>query len=155
MAKTEVVRARIEPELKRNVEQLLEQLGLSTTEAIRLFFRQMELRRGLPFPVELPNAETLATFEKTDRGEEVCRTVYGGQYEGLRRNVRDLHPDMERWMVVEGYGKVLGRPGLDPQRRRCSDKNGGRRPGRLGRDRDGWTRVFETARRLWRTNRIR
>jgi 4-carboxymuconolactone decarboxylase len=47
------------------------------------------------------------------RGEEVCRTVYGGQYEGLRRNVRALHPDMERWMVVEGYGKVLGRPGLD------------------------------------------
>ena len=47
------------------------------------------------------------------RGEEVCRVVYGGQYEGLRRNVRRLHPDMERWMVVEGYGKVLGRPGLD------------------------------------------
>jgi len=47
------------------------------------------------------------------RGEEVCRTVYGGQYEGLRRNVRALHPDLERWMVVEGYGKVLGRPGLD------------------------------------------
>jgi 4-carboxymuconolactone decarboxylase len=47
------------------------------------------------------------------RGEEVCRRVYGGQYEGLRRNVRALHPDMERWMVVEGYGKVLGRPGLD------------------------------------------
>jgi 4-carboxymuconolactone decarboxylase len=47
------------------------------------------------------------------RGEEVCRVVYGGQYEGLRKNVRRLHPDMERWMVVEGYGKVLGRPGLD------------------------------------------
>jgi len=47
------------------------------------------------------------------RGAEVCRAVYGGQYEGLRRNVRTLHPDMERWMVVEGYGKVLGRPSLD------------------------------------------
>jgi 4-carboxymuconolactone decarboxylase len=49
----------------------------------------------------------------SDRGSEVCRTVYGGQYDGLRRNVRDLHPDMERWMVVEGYGKVLGRPELE------------------------------------------
>ena len=48
-----------------------------------------------------------------ERGEDVCRTVYGGQYEGLRRNVKALHPDMERWMVVEGYGKVLGRPGLE------------------------------------------
>jgi len=47
-----------------------------------------------------------------ERGAEVCKTVYGGQYTGLRRNVRDLHPDMERWMVVEGYGKVLGRPAL-------------------------------------------
>jgi 4-carboxymuconolactone decarboxylase len=48
-----------------------------------------------------------------ERGEEVCRVVYAGQYEGLRRNVKALHPDMERWMVAEGYGKVLGRPGLD------------------------------------------
>lgn len=47
-----------------------------------------------------------------ERGAEVCRAVYAGQYEGLRANVRRLHPDMERWMVDEGYGKVLGRPGL-------------------------------------------
>ena len=46
------------------------------------------------------------------RGEEVCASVYGGQYQRLRANVRRLHPDMERWMVEEGYGKVLGRPGL-------------------------------------------
>lgn len=46
------------------------------------------------------------------RGREVCQAVYGGQYDGLRANVRRLHPDMERWMVEEGYGKVLGRPGL-------------------------------------------
>jgi DNA-damage-inducible protein J len=71
MAKTEFVRARIEPTLKRNVEQVLAQLGLTTTEAITLFFRQMELRKGLPFPVELPNTETLATFEKTDRGKDL------------------------------------------------------------------------------------
>lgn len=49
----------------------------------------------------------------SERGEAVCRTVYGGQYDRLRENVRALHPDMERWMVVEGYGKVLGRPGLE------------------------------------------
>ena len=46
------------------------------------------------------------------RGGEVCRTVYGGQYDSLRDNVRRLHADMERWMVSEGYGKVLARPGL-------------------------------------------
>jgi len=47
------------------------------------------------------------------RGAEICARVYGGQYERLRENISALHPDMERWMVVEGYGKVLGRPGLD------------------------------------------
>ena len=47
------------------------------------------------------------------RGEEVCRRVYAGQYEGVQENVRRLHPDLARWMVVEGYGKVLGRPGLE------------------------------------------
>jgi 4-carboxymuconolactone decarboxylase len=48
----------------------------------------------------------------SERGAEVCRVVYGRAYDELRENVRALHPDMERWMVVEGYGKVLGRPGL-------------------------------------------
>jgi 4-carboxymuconolactone decarboxylase len=47
------------------------------------------------------------------RGERVCRRVYGDQYDGLQQNVRRLHPDLARWMVVEGYGKVLGRPGLE------------------------------------------
>ena len=47
------------------------------------------------------------------RGEEVCRRVYGGQYLRLRERVRALHPELEAWMVTEGYGKVLGRPGLE------------------------------------------
>lgn len=47
------------------------------------------------------------------RGEEVCARVYGRQYDALRRNVRSLHPDLERWMLAEGYGKVLARSGLE------------------------------------------
>ncbi len=47
------------------------------------------------------------------RGEALCRRVYGGAYEKLRRNVRALHPDLDRWMVEEGYGKVLARPVVD------------------------------------------
>jgi 4-carboxymuconolactone decarboxylase len=47
------------------------------------------------------------------RGEAVCAQVYAGQYERLRANIARLHPDMEQWMLEEGYGKVLGRPGLD------------------------------------------
>ena len=47
-----------------------------------------------------------------ERGEHVCARVYGGQYDRLRQNIARLHPDLERWMLVDGYGKVLGRPGL-------------------------------------------
>jgi 4-carboxymuconolactone decarboxylase len=53
-------------------------------------------------------------------GERTCAQVYGTMYEQLRRNIRDLHPLLDEWMIVEGYGKVLSRPGLDlPRRELC------------------------------------
>ncbi|HEY7232880.1 MAG TPA: carboxymuconolactone decarboxylase family protein [Gemmatimonadaceae bacterium] len=51
------------------------------------------------------------------RGEATCRLVYGAMYERLRVNIRALHPELDDWMIVEGYGKVLSRPGLDLARR--------------------------------------
>ena len=51
------------------------------------------------------------------RGERTCALVYGDMYERLRANVRQLHPALDAWMVVEGYGKVLSRAGLDLARR--------------------------------------
>jgi 4-carboxymuconolactone decarboxylase len=51
------------------------------------------------------------------RGRETCAAVYGATYERLRANIRGLHPALEAWMIVEGYGKVLARPGLDLARR--------------------------------------
>lgn len=53
----------------------------------------------------------------TARGEATCAIVYGPFYERLRHNIRDLHPALDSWMIVEGYGKVLGRPQLDLARR--------------------------------------
>ena len=55
--------------------EVLHKLGISPTEAIRIFYRQISLRGGLPFPVEIPNALTAATLEKSRRGEDV--TEYG------------------------------------------------------------------------------
>jgi 4-carboxymuconolactone decarboxylase len=45
------------------------------------------------------------------RGEDVCRQVYGQNYEALRRRLARLHPALADWTLVEGYGKVLGRSG--------------------------------------------
>ncbi len=53
----------------------------------------------------------------TERGEHTCETVYGPFYERLRHNIHALHPALDSWMIVEGYGKVLGRPQLDLARR--------------------------------------
>lgn len=47
------------------------------------------------------------------RGEALCRTIYGSAYEKLRARIAGLHPDLDAWMLMEGYGKVLARPGLD------------------------------------------
>lgn len=45
------------------------------------------------------------------RGESLCRLVYGDHYEPLQLRLRRLHPEIAEWTLVEGYGKVLGRPG--------------------------------------------
>ncbi len=50
-------------------------------------------------------------------GEATCARVYGRFYEKLRQNIVALHPELDTWMIVEGYGKVLSRPGLDLGRR--------------------------------------
>jgi 4-carboxymuconolactone decarboxylase len=47
------------------------------------------------------------------RGAQVCGAVYGDHYEALRQLMAGIHPDLDRWAVTEGYGKVLGRPALD------------------------------------------
>lgn len=48
-----------------------------------------------------------------EKGEETCAIVYGDHYERLRKNIRQLHPALDEWMIVDGYGKVLSRPGVD------------------------------------------
>jgi DNA-damage-inducible protein J len=71
MSKSAVVRARIEPELKQNAEAILDQLGLNPTQAITIFYRQVELRGGLPFDVAIPSATTQRVFESTDAGRDL------------------------------------------------------------------------------------
>ena len=71
MSRTVTVRARMAPGLKSEVESLLEQLGVTTTDAINMFFSQIRLRKGIPFSIEMPNKSTRQTFEATDRGEDL------------------------------------------------------------------------------------
>jgi 4-carboxymuconolactone decarboxylase len=68
---------------------------------------------GRPAPAEDAEASVADLGFWRARGEETCAIVYGDHYEKLRRNIRDLHPALDEWMIVDGYGKVLSRPGVD------------------------------------------
>lgn len=71
MSKTAMIRARTEPKLKKEVELIFNKLGLSSTEAINLFYKQVRLRKGIPFEIKIPNKVTRETFEKTDKRKEL------------------------------------------------------------------------------------
>ena len=64
-----VVRIRIEPALKDEANQLLQSMGLTMSDAIRLFLQQVVARKALPFQVEVPNATTIAAMEAVRQGE--------------------------------------------------------------------------------------
>src|SRR5688500_2471419 len=71
MSKTATVRARVEPQLKEQAEAMLEEMGLSATTAITLFYRQILQRRALPFDVRLPNAATRRAMQSARSGRGV------------------------------------------------------------------------------------
>ena len=79
MAKTAMVQARIEPELKSEVEKILRTLGLNTTDAISIYFRQIKLKKGIPFPVEIPNAVTRKAIEDSRRRRNIHRAKNGAE----------------------------------------------------------------------------
>jgi len=63
MPKTTTLSVRMDPELKRETERILRQLGLTPSQAITLFYRQIEIHKGLPFRVRLPNQITQQALE--------------------------------------------------------------------------------------------
>jgi DNA-damage-inducible protein J len=73
MSKTQTIRARVDAKLKADAEAVLDKLGLTASEAIRLFYRQLALRKGLPFDVKVPNLATRRAMKELDEGKEVTR----------------------------------------------------------------------------------
>ena len=64
MAKTETLRLRMEPELKAEGESILSAIGLNTTDAVTMFFKQIVMQKGLPFSAKIPNAETVEALSE-------------------------------------------------------------------------------------------
>jgi len=60
MQRTSSVFARVEPEIKEQAEQVLNQLGIPMSNAIGLFLRQIIMQRGIPFDMKLPSRTPVA-----------------------------------------------------------------------------------------------
>ncbi len=86
MPKTAMVRVRIEPELKTEVESIFNAVGLSAAEAITVFYRNVKLYRGLPFEVKLPNKTARNAIAQARNGKRLKRFA----------SVEALRKDLER-----------------------------------------------------------
>jgi len=84
MPKTGIISARIDPKLKRNAEEVFKELGLTTTQAITLFYKQVELERGLPFAIRIPNDVTAKALEQARTHQNI----------GSFNTIEDLFADL-------------------------------------------------------------
>ena len=71
MSQTAVIHARIDPDTKAATERVLDALGITPTEAIRLLYRQIAMRGEFPVELRIPNMETAVALAKADRGEDI------------------------------------------------------------------------------------
>lgn len=71
MAKTAIIQARIDPEVKKKAQSILNKLNITLSEAISIFLTQVSLNRGIPFDIKIPNDLTADTLNKSDKGEEL------------------------------------------------------------------------------------
>jgi len=83
MAKTAMTHARLSPEVKRQAEAILKQLGISISAAQEIFYRQIIAHHGIPFDLRIPNDKTIQAMEEARRGK-------GKKYE----SVKDLFDDL-------------------------------------------------------------
>ncbi|MEW6663793.1 MAG: type II toxin-antitoxin system RelB/DinJ family antitoxin [Thermodesulfobacteriota bacterium] len=67
--KTATARALIDPEVKRQAEDILKSLGLSVSNSVELFYRQVVAQQGLPFELQVPNEETMKAIRNSRAGK--------------------------------------------------------------------------------------
>ena len=63
MARTANVFARVEPDLKEQAEQVLNQLGIPMSNAVGMFLKQIVLQRGIPFEMKLPSYDEPIAYQ--------------------------------------------------------------------------------------------
>ena len=73
MNKSATITARMTKETKKNAENVFKELGISSSEAINLFYKQVILNQGLPFDVKIPNSDTLKAIMDVEKNNNLTR----------------------------------------------------------------------------------
>ncbi len=84
MSKTATVTVRIDPKVKKNALRVLEKLGITTSQAVTMYFNQISAEKGLPFRPHIPNEET----------ERVIQDALAGKNLKSFDNLEDLLADL-------------------------------------------------------------
>lgn len=73
MDKSATIQARINPEVKREAQKILNLLHISMSEAIAMYLTQITLHRGIPFEIKIPNEVTQKTLRESEEGKNLHR----------------------------------------------------------------------------------
>ena len=73
LQKTSQINVRMRPDIKSAAETVFNELGLTPTQAITLFYRQVSLQQAIPFELKIPNEETIKAIEDARAGQNVTR----------------------------------------------------------------------------------
>ena len=83
--KTEFVRARLEPNLKHHVHAVFRKMGVTPTQAIRMFYHYIDREQGFPFDLSIPNEETAQTIREARVGKGLIKS----------KSLEDLFAELE------------------------------------------------------------
>jgi len=80
MTGTTMIHVRMDSETKNQAKQALDEMGLSVSEAVRLFFHRIAREKALPFAIDVPNAETRAAIlDARRRSAEMLAEIEAGK----------------------------------------------------------------------------
>lgn len=103
MSKSANVYARIEPELKKEAESILSELGISVSNAITIFYKQIVLKNGLPFEVKLSNnhfdLSKMSSQEIDEELEKGYQDILEGKIISIDKAFKEIHKDLNLWII--------------------------------------------------------
>lgn len=97
MANTAAVYARIDPELKADVEDILSQLGLTPSSVVQMLYSQIKLTKSIPFEIKLPINKPLSVDElTTEQLNAELQKAYDSILAGKVHSVSEVDEIMKR-----------------------------------------------------------